>query len=107
MIYSIIVESYARAIKAFGSECIDAQNLLREFTTSMIDLDFENAFGDSQYRDLTIFFQIVRGFWTNGTDVIDEAGAAFLQAKNADKKLLKILFELANSVKASERSISS
>jgi hypothetical protein len=104
MIYSIIVESYARAIKAFGSERIDAQNLLRDFTIGMIDLDLENSFGDQQFRDLTAFFQIARGFWTNGTDVIDEAGAAFIQSKNADKKLLKVLFELANAIKASERS---
>jgi hypothetical protein len=104
MIHSLIVENYARAIKAFGGDCIDAENLLREFTTSMIDLDLEKAFGDSKYRELTIFFQIARGFWIYGTDVIDDAGAAFLQAKTTDKKLLKILFELANSIKASESS---
>lgn len=107
MIHGIIVESYAKSIKAFGSECIDAENLLREFTTDMINLDLENAFDDLKYRDLTTFFQIAGGFWTYGTDVIDEPGAAFLQAKNTDKKVLKILFELANSIKVSERSISS
>jgi hypothetical protein len=98
MILFIVVESYARAIKALESNWCSFNSILTGFTTEMEKLDFEILSGQYSCKSFSIFFKIVKYFFENGAEEVDEQGADFIQSKHTDKRLLRVLFDIAKMI---------
>jgi|GEM_PF-6275314 hypothetical protein len=105
MMLSIILESYSRAIKALENNWCSLYSTLTEFTTKMERLDFEIQSGYYDCKDFSIFLKIVKYFFENGAESVDDTGADFLQSKHTDKRLLKILYELAKIISYNTRKV--
>lgn len=105
MLRYIIVESYARAIKALQNDWYSFNGILTGFTTKLQQLNFEIPSGHYSCGDLPIFIKIAIHFFENGAETIDEAGADFIQSKHTDKLLLKILFDMAKIITRNKGSV--